>query len=243
MDYSTRFNNQTHNFLDAVQSYKNALDEEMMTAIKMLDLQQNEILLNAFAGGIPLDKYIDTRLGIEYLEYDTNKDFCNNTIVHYTIDNIPIRSQSVDKIICLATLHHFNDRERDLLYKEFHRVLKPSGMLVIADVIENSPQANWLNVFVNKYNSNGHKGVFFSPKDSQLIKNTGFNNVTVFVQHYNWWFPDDDNLVRFFKLLFGLNLCELDLLLDNIKQFLEYTTLNDVVVVPWKLMYFNCKKT
>ncbi len=109
MDYSTRFNNQTHNFLDAVQSYENVLDEEMMTAIKMLDLKQNEILLNAFAGGIPIDKYIDKSLNIQYLEYDTNKGFSNTDIIHYTIDNIPIKSQSIDKILCLATLHHFNN--------------------------------------------------------------------------------------------------------------------------------------
>lgn len=240
MDYSARFNNQTHNFLDAVQSYENVLDEEMMTAIKMLDLKENEILLNAFAGGIPLDKYIDKGLNIRYLEYDTNKGFSNTDIIHYTIDNIPIESQSIDKILCLATLHHFNNQERQILYKEFYRILKPSGMLVIADVIENSLQAKWLNVFVNQYNSNGHKGNFFSSMDSQLIKNTGFNNVTVSIQHYNWKFPDDYSLIHFYKLLFGLNLCKDDeFLLDNIKNYLEYQKSTNIMI-PWKLLYFNC---
>lgn len=243
MDYSARFNNQTHNFLDAVQAYNNALDEELLTAIKMLDLKPNEILLNVFAGGISLHKFIDTRLNIQYLEYDTNKEFSNTDThcVHYTIDNIPIESQSVDKIICLATLHHFNNEERQILYKEFHRVLKPTGMLVIADVIENSSQANWLNVFVNEYNSNGHQGIFFSPLDSQLMNESGFKNVTVSIQHYNWTFPDDDSLIRFYKLLFGLNLCKDDnLILDNIKHFLEYNQRLNDVVVRWKLMYFKC---
>lgn len=241
MDYFTRFNNQTHNFLDAVQSYENALDEEMMTAIKMLDLKQNEILLNAFAGGIPIDKYIDKSLNIRYLEYDTNKEFSNtNTdIIYYTIDNIPIESQSIDKILCLATLHHFNNQERQKLYKEFYRVLKPYGMLVIADVIENSSQAKWLNVFVNQYNSNGHKGNFFLPTDSQLIKNTGFN-VTISIQHYNWKFSDDYSLIHFYKLLFGLDLCKDDnFILDNIKHYLEYQKLTNIII-PWKLLYFNC---
>jgi len=114
-------------------------------------------------------------------------------------------------------------------------------MLVIADVIENSLQANWLNIFVNQYNSNGHNGNFFSPTDSQLIKNTGFNNVIVSIQHYNWKFSDDYSLISFYKLLFGLNLCKDDnFLLDNIKHYLEYQKLTNIII-PWKLLYFNCK--
>lgn len=242
MDYNSRFNNQTHNFLDAMQYYTNALDEEMKTAIRILNLKPNDILLNAFAGGIPLNKYINTDLHVKYLEFDTNKDFAKNNIKHYTIDEIPIESNSVDKIICLATLHHFNNTERLILYNEFHRILKYNGMLVIGDVIENSSQAKWLNIFVNKYNSNGHNGTFFSHEDSHLLK-TVFKTIDFSIENYNWKFTDDSSLVHFFKLLFGLNLCKDNtLLLNNIKQYLQYNQKHDHIVIPWKLIYFDCKK-
>ena len=67
MDYITRFKNQTHNYLDAIKSCNHSLNEEMMIAIQMLNLQSGDILLNAFSGGIPLDEYIDKSLNVKYL--------------------------------------------------------------------------------------------------------------------------------------------------------------------------------
>ena len=115
-------------------------------------------------------------------------------------------------------------------------------MLVIADVIENSPQANWLNTFVNKYNNNGHRGRSFSDKDSQLLKHNCFN-VNTSIQNYNWTFVDDYDLVKFYKLLFGLDLCKDDeFLLNNIKYYLPYNNTCNKITISWKLLYFNCTK-
>lgn len=247
MDYDKRFNNQTHNFLHAIESSYDSLDEEMHTAIRTLNLKTDDVLFNAFAGGIPLNKYIDKNLNVKYLEFDTNKEFAKDNIRHYTIDNIPIKSSSVDKIICLATLHHFNNKERLILYNEFYRILKCNGLLAIGDVIEHSPQAKWLNIFVNKYNSNGHNGIFFSHEDSHLLE-TLFKTVDVSIENYNWKFINEGHLVNIFKLLFGLNTlqsCNDDtLLLNNIKYYLQYykTLDHNSLVIPWKLIYFTCKK-
>lgn len=84
-----------------------------------------------------------------------------------SIDDIPLKSQSVNKILCLASLHHLNNEERINTYNEFYRILKPNGKLIIADVIKNSNQSIWLNNFVNNYNSNGHNGIFLM----KLIQN------------------------------------------------------------------------
>jgi SAM-dependent methyltransferase len=251
MDYDNRFNNQTHDFLHAIEYSNAALDEEMYTAIRYLNLKTDDILFNAFAGGIPLNKYIDNKLNVKYLEFDTNKEFAKNNIQHYTINNIPIKSNSVDKIICLATLHHFNNRERLILYNEFHRILKCDGLLIIGDVIEHSPQAKWLNIFVNKYNINGHNGIFFSHEDSHLLE-TVFKTVDASIEKYNWKFINEDNLVKCFKLLFGLNMlqnCNDDtFLLKNIQYYLQYylqyneSLDHKSLVIPWKLIYFSCKK-
>lgn len=238
MEYITSFTNRTHSFLNAIEQHPHVLDEEINTAIEMLDLKKNEILLNAFAGGIPLQKYINKKLNISYLAFDTHKDFITNDIHYFTFDNIPIESQSVNKIICLATLHHLNITERNTIYNEFYRILKPGGMLVIGDVIHNSTQANWLNIFVNKYNSNGHKGIFFTSNDSSLIKQNGFK-INSSIANYNWNFKSENSLIHFCKLLFGLNLCQDDkFLFDNIKKYLHYNNGK----IPWQLIYFQCAK-
>jgi hypothetical protein len=215
------------------------LDEEINTAIQMLNLQKNDVLLNTFAGGIPIEKYINKDLNIQYLAFDTHKDFITQNIKYFTYDNIPVKSQSVNKIICLASLHHLNTNERHVLYNEFNRILTKNGTLIIADVIQNSTQAKWLNIFVNKYNSNGHNGTFFTNNDSTLIKTSGFNNVNISFQNYNWNFENDDSAIDFCKLLFGLNLCnDNNLLLYNIKSYLQYNNNK----IPWKLIYFQCTK-
>lgn len=236
MDYIQSFTNRTHLYLEAINKYKNVLDEEMKTAIEMLYLQPNDVVFNAFSGGIPLDKYINKDLNIKYLEYDIHKDFTTNS---YKLDKIPIESNSVNKIICLATLHHLNITEREIIYKEFYRILLPGGSLVIGDVIDKSSQSKWLNIFVDKYNSNGHKGLFFSHNDSILMNKSGFKHIDISINNYNWNFKNDSDLINFFKLLFGLNLCnDDDLLLDNIKYYLNYNNFK----IPWQLIYFNCKK-
>jgi hypothetical protein len=239
MDYLTSFANRTHSYLNAINQYEHVLDEEINTAIQMLNLQKNDVLLNTFAGGIPIEKYINKDLNIQYLAFDTHKDFITQNIKYFTYDNIPVKSQSVNKIICLASLHHLNTNERHVLYNEFNRILTKNGTLIIADVIQNSTQAKWLNIFVNKYNSNGHNGTFFTNNDSTLIKTSGFNNVNISFQNYNWNFENDDSAIDFCKLLFGLNLCnDNNLLLYNIKSYLQYNNNK----IPWKLIYFQCTK-
>lgn len=238
MEYIKSFKNRGHSYCTAVTLYNNVLDEEIITAINNLQLEKNDVLLNIFAGGIPIDKYIKNDLNITYLAFDMHNDFIVDSIKKCTFDNIPIQSNSINKIICLATLHHLNIEERNSLYNEFYRILIPGGRLVIADVIDTSPQAKWLNEFVHTYNSNGHKGLFFTKDDSNLIKDSKFS-VDVSINEYNWNFKNDADLLHFFKLLFGLDLCTNDtLLLHSIKEYLCYNNGK----IPWKLIYFNCVK-
>jgi SAM-dependent methyltransferase len=237
MDYIRSFTNRAHSYSNAMDLYQNVLDEEIITAIENLELKKDDILLNVFAGGIPIDKYIKDELNITYFAFDMHKDFLENSIKQFTFDKIQMKSNSVNKIICIATLHHLSIDERDVLYKELNRILIPGGRLVIADVISDSPQAKWLNGFVDKYNSNGHNGLFFTNDDSKLLEENNFN-VDVSINNYNWNFKDEECLLHFCKLLFGLDLCTDDkLLLNSIKEYLHY----DNGKIPWQLIYFNCK--
>lgn len=241
MNYEKSFKNRIQSYLYAINTFPNVLNEEFKTAIKQLNLQSNDTILNIPGGGIPLDKYIDPKLNINYIVYDTHKEFQSKTIKYCEWNNIPLLSCSVDKIICLASLHHLNIFERINIYKEFYRILKPNGQLIIGDVINNSAQAKWLNNFVNKYNSNGHKGIFFNETDANLIEQQNFHVETI-IEHYDWIFDNDKNAMLFCKYLFGLDLINEnnDYILKNaIEHILKYKNGK----IPWKLIYFICSKS
>jgi ubiquinone/menaquinone biosynthesis C-methylase UbiE len=59
-------------------------------------------------------------------------------------------------------LHHVDNRAQ--VFREFTRVVKPQGKIIIVDVEEGSTTADFLNVFVNKHNSRGTKGSLLTLK-------------------------------------------------------------------------------
>lgn len=235
MDYKQSFQKRSQSYLQAIKDFPEALENEFLNAIKMLQLKENDVVLNIPAGGIPLEKYIDVH--VNYFAFDTHDEFTSNEIKYCTWDNIPLKNKSVDKIICLASLHHLNTNERISTLKEFHRILKKTGKLVIGDIINKSPQAIWLNDFVNTYNSDGHKGIFFTPEDSLFLNSQGFNVSTTIVS-YPWVFNSNTNAIIFCKLLFGLDL--LDLTDPKLSQGVKDILNLENGKIPWQLIYFVC---
>lgn len=230
MEYKAAFKNRNVQYETAVEKHDGVLRQEFETAVAALDLKPSETLVNIPSGGNPLYTHIDPSLNIHYIPFEPMKD-------HSEFSNIPLPSNSIDKIITLASFHHVH-REREDTLKEFHRILKPSGMLVIADVIEGTKQAEWLNGFVNEYNPNGHNGLFLTQSDTTLAQKTGFK-VECCIHTYDWLFKSDEQAVNFTKNLFGLNLLQDDtLLLQALKDRLDYKDCK----FEWQIMYMKCIK-
>lgn len=240
MDYKKQFSNRTDSYLYSINKYPNVLYNEFTQAIEMLHLNKDEILVNIPAGGIPLQKYIDQQLQIKYYAYDICNEFCTSIINLCDYTNIPHAQNSVDKIICLASLHHTSISERHYIYNEFNRILKQNGVLVIGDVIKDSCQDMWLNDFVNEYNSNGHSGIFFDKRDIEQIKQSNFE-VNITNKEYDWVFETENEMLDFIKHLFHLDLLPNDqILLDSLVNILNY--IPGSFKIKWKLIYFTCKK-
>jgi SAM-dependent methyltransferase len=238
MEYKHAFLNRGSRYDYAVNKYGNVLKEEFTTAIRVLDLQPFESLVVIPAGGMPLHKYIDDSFNIAYMAFEPLKNEHNDFDMNYCeFTQIPLADCSVDKVITLASFHHVHEKREETL-KEFRRVLKNEGCLVIGDVIEGSPQATWLNEFVNKWNSNGHNGYFLQKTYASNIEKLRFQ-VEVSIESYNWYFDNDDEAIDFVHNLFGLDLIEdTSILLDAMKDILGYHDFK----FRWELMYFKCKK-
>ena len=172
-NYHSSFENRFANFLYTQNTYPSVMADEYSTALKLCDLQENNIFINIPADFNSLEHLLED--SIKYFPLEINKNF--SSLSNYTycssLNDLPFRNQSVDVILSLASLHHSSEEERMKFYNE---CLRLTSKLVIGDVILDSKQDRWLNCFVNnKYNSSGHIGNFFSEQDKHLLEQCGFD--------------------------------------------------------------------
>jgi predicted SAM-dependent methyltransferase len=220
------------NYKYAMDNYSHFLHNEFNTAAQFLNLKSGDTFVNFAAGGIPMEKYIPSQT--IYLPIEINEHF--SRIYNYplcTYNNLPFEHSSIDKILVLASFHHFTEQERIAFYKESIRILKNNGTLVISDVIKDSLQDKWLNGFVNQYNSLGHSGIFMNEKDIDLMKQSGFNNVIYNEVEYTWDFSNVSEMIDFTKHLFNLDLADDKTILNGIRFYF-----GEGLNFSWKLAYF-----
>lgn len=240
-DYSTAFSKRSDSYKYAIQKYPNALHEELETAANFVLKTNPCTVLNMMAGGINIEPFLPKN--VQYIAFESNPDLASTmNIQHCSIDGIPLMDQSVDTILCLSSLHHANTKQRLLFYKECLRVLKKNGALILGDVLKGSAQDAWLNVFVNTYNSCGHDGLFMCEEDKDLLYESGFQTIHLECPEYSWVFDDTDSMIDFSKHLFGLDKADKSIIEHGIDYYLHPEIKDDAVVIPWKLIYFICRK-
>ena len=237
MDYDETFARRGHMYKYATETYPRVLSTEFQTAVHVCSLKPGDTLLNIPAACVNLEPYLPP--DVNYVRYETNKPFAEMTgIPHCSFFDIPVADNSVDVILSLASLHHASDEERDAFYAEASRILKPSGRLVIGDVLRGSAQDSWLNTFVNMYNSAGHQGKFWSSEDTELLDYHGFHT-RISIHSYTWPFASESDMLDFCKHLFGLDLATGAKIRSGIQQFLCPRQEHDGIHIPWQLIYFT----
>lgn len=240
MDYDAVFSRRGIQYQYAMDTYPDALEEELRTAVSICQLKPHDILLNLPAAGVPLNKYLPD-LPIVYLPFESNRAFAEFThIPHCSLMNVPVENHSVDVVVSVASFHHATLNERKDIYREIRRILKSNGLFVLGDVASGSPQDHWLNTFVNTYNSSGHHGLFWSESDQDLLQECGFQT-KVTLQTYTWKFDSTANMVDFSRNLFGIDLASDEQILDGIQTYLKPYEQGNQVHIPWELLYFQCR--
>lgn len=174
MDYHNTFIKRADTYTYAVTTYPHVMDNEFKTAVDVCNIQLTDVIINIPAACVPLDMYFQIRPK-KYIEYETNKSFAERVNMQYcSFFNIPEPDETIDKIISIASLHHMTVNERDIFYKECRRLLCQNGQFIIGDVQDTSKESIWLNEFVNTYHSLGHRGLFWSEADRNLLEQNGF---------------------------------------------------------------------
>ncbi|WP_420317405.1 class I SAM-dependent methyltransferase [Ekhidna sp.] len=237
--YEEIFNERGKSYHMAMEKYPNARDQEFKATVDHLDIKNGMTLLDIPAGGGYLSRFLTN---INYLAYDFSGEFEDG---HHDIrkckeSKIDLKTNSVDWVVSLAALHHIT--ERSSFYLEMNRVLKNKGQMIIADVNEGTAIADFLNGFVDEWNSMGHRGKFICDNDQDEIINSGFQ-VEKKKEEYLWTFEDLDSAKDFFRLLFRLDLQPPDDLLEKAVIDLGVVEKEGLLGIKWGLSYLLCSKS
>jgi SAM-dependent methyltransferase len=242
MDYNKKFKNRVEGYMYAAKKYDKVLENENIIAIRHLNPSGGEKILHIGAVGVDFKKYILNLDEIELVEIEQNKEFAEyGGVPHIILDDMPYEDGVFDKVIVVASFHHFNELERLKVYKEIRRVLKVGGKFILADVMKNSLQDKFLNGFVNKYNPNGHDGLFFSYSDIKLFETVGFAT-QIKNEYYSWDFESKTELEDFCFHFFNLLNLEKDKIYEEVKKYLVVYNFGIKIKWNWRLIYFIATK-
>ena len=114
---------------------------------------------------------------------------------------------------------------------------------MIMDVHKESETGNFLNNFVDQYNSIGHKGNFLSYDDIRLLKELKFVNINSKNVTCKWVFSNYQELFEYFINLFGLDmLSNMSALHEEIKKRFLIKKTRTHIILNWSLFLIRAHK-
>lgn len=186
----------------AMQMCPAARDEEFGAVLSYLNANGGQ-LLDVPAGGGYLEPYLPRSWRYLGRDFSGGFDSAHNQVIKCTEVDLGVPDSSVDAVICLAALHHVENREA--FYQAAKAALKPGGMFLIGDVVKGTKEDAFLNGFVDEWNHLGHEGDFIDEaRDIAQLEACGF--CPQYKRHdYHWNFESRAQAMDYFRLLFTLN--------------------------------------
>lgn len=233
---------------EAIDRHPTARDTERRILVNLLDLQPGNDVCDVAAGGGYLADGIYARLHGEcrILCLENSAHFSESLPVRYervlcSLSDIKIETSSVDRVACLAGLHHQEDKQR--FFDEAFRILRVDGRIAVGDVLRGSAPARFLNEAVHRWSDLGHDGIFFEAGEpTRLMRHAGFVDVVERVHEYTWDFPNVGDLVWFCKTLFRMTKAELEDVEGALRRYIELDLEPGVARMHWSLVYASGRK-
>lgn len=227
----------------AMRDFPNARDNERNTLLEYVHLWPGMRILDfQAAGGYLADEVYRCLSGqVECLCLEPSDALRVRLSPAYEACADPVHAMpsipdaSVDAVLGLVCLHHSDNHEASLA--EAVRVLKPDGELAICEVEADSPQAIWLNEFVDRHCPSGHHGNFphFGYIESRLARH-GLESTREERREVPWIFPRQADIAPFLKGLFGLSLDDATLA-NGIDHYLCLHENSEMAWLDWRLIY------
>ena len=105
-----------------------------------------------------------------------NKGFDNIEFIKGELINIPLKNESVDRVISNCVINLEPDKQK--VYDEIYRILKEDGMFVISDIIlKKELPLEWKNS--NKMHCTWVAGALLEEEMIEIIKKAGFTKFQI----------------------------------------------------------------
>lgn len=162
------------------------------------------------------------------------------TVHNSPFEKIPVEDGRCDVIVNMAALHHIRNREE--VYREWNRLLKPGGRIVLADVEAKSSNGRFLNTVVDQYTPGGHDGHFLRPGElTTAFKQLSYCDMQERREDYRWSFSSHQEMVEFCRLLFGMTKASDEQIHDGIETHLDLQNSgnSEACSFAWSLRFFS----
>ena len=243
--YEEIFEKRGHLYHKGMTLYPQARREEFSNIIKLAQIRHGDIICDIPSGGGYMKNFINTKVKIVSIE--TSRAFANlckangnSDVAHTNLNNLPIKTNSVDRISILAGLHHVENKLS--FYGESYRILKHNGILCIADAWQGGMVSMFLDVFVNQHNSMGHQGAYLDENTKGDLEKCGFDVSYLSSIKYYWRFDPLDDMVTYFQILFGIDKASYEEVLHGITKYLGYSLINKEYCLNWELTFYRAIK-
>lgn len=240
-DYRSIFKQRGEWYHSAMCSVPDARRREFEIALEMADVEPGQLILDVPSGGGYLSRFIND--SVQLISVETSEIFlrqagstgAGRTILCEKTSAIDFPSEAADRVISIAGLHHEDDQAG--FYRETHRVLKRGGRLCVADVRLGSPIDDFLDVFVNRHNSLGHRGKFLGSHTRNALGSSGFQILSAQPRSYEWIFKDVAEMASYCRKLFGLDRATPEEIVAGIDRYLGYVDDGDCCRMEWELYF------
>lgn len=244
-EYTRIFNQRAQSYHEAMLRFPAARDEEFLNIADLAQLRAGERACDIPSGGAYLRRFLPE--GVELVSVETSAEFADCARRHgeqreiqCAVEALPLRGDSVDKVLSLAGVHHIRDKRP--FYREAFRILRPGGVFCLADAEGGSCVDRFLDIFVNAHNSMGHVGYYLGSQTGQELESCGFSVESAAVRSYAWRFADAAAMSTFCQLLFGIDRADAATVEGGIREHLGAREADDGLHMHWELMFFRALK-
>ncbi|MCC5794165.1 MAG: class I SAM-dependent methyltransferase [Chromatiales bacterium] len=242
-DYQKTFNARGHLYNDAMSAQPGAREAERAALLDRARMNPGQRVMDAPAGGGYVADGVRAKLGdqVQLVCVEPCARFSAAMDARYHVLNEPLDSvslpdASLDVILSLAGLHHLDDRMP--VYREWARLLRPGGQLVVADVGAGTGTARFLNGFVNRHTPGGHHGIFISEREfSEHLAVAGFFVEEDSMQNVPWRFRDREGLGSFCHTLFNTSRARPEAVADALETTVGLQRKPGGLALAWQLRY------